>query len=245
MADVLIIGATSGIAQAVARLYAEQGASFVLLARNAGRLEAVAADLRVRGADDVLTIAADLSQPSEHARLGSEIARRMPDVDVALLAYGVLPDQTVCERSFTDVHEAIRVNYGSALSWLTLLANAMEPKGKGVIAVLSSVAGDRGRRSNYVYGSTKAGLDVFLSGLRARLARSGVHVLTVKPGFVDTPMTAHLRKGFLFASPARVARGILKGIRRRRNVIYVPAFWRPILWAVRTLPEGLFKRLRA
>lgn len=139
--------------------------------------------------------------------------------------------------------EAIGVNFVSAASLLSHLANLMEKRRGGTIAVISSVAGDRGRQSNYVYGAAKAGLSAFASGLRNRLQKSGVSVVTIKPGFVDTPMTAHVKKGPLFATPEAVARGIVKAIDRRKDVVYVPGFWRPIMWLIRSIPERIFKRL--
>jgi decaprenylphospho-beta-D-erythro-pentofuranosid-2-ulose 2-reductase len=136
------------------------------------------------------------------------------------------------------------VNFNSTVAMLTLLANRFEAQGHGCIAVISSVAGDRGRQSNYLYGATKGGLNVFLQGLRNRLFRSGVTVVTLKPGFVDTPMTARTPKNALFASPATAGRAIHRAIETGRDVAYIPAFWRLILLVVKSIPESIFKRLR-
>jgi decaprenylphospho-beta-D-erythro-pentofuranosid-2-ulose 2-reductase len=243
MSNVLIIGATSAIAQGVARLYAVEGASLYLLGRSSGRLEDVASDLRTRGAAKVAFEAADIANCGEHERLLSRAWETLGGVDVALLAYGSLPDQKTCEGNFGRTEESLHVNFVSAVSWLTLLAGRLEREGRGTIAAISSVAGDRGRGSNYVYGAAKGGLTVFLQGLRNRLARSGVHVLTVKPGFVDTPMTAHLKKSFLFATPERVGRQIHRAIRRKKNEAYVPGYWRFIMLGIRHIPESIFKGL--
>jgi len=156
----------------------------------------------------------------------------------------VLPDQARCQSNPDDALAAIDVNFTSAVALLTPLANRFETARAGCIAVISSVAGDRGRQSNYVYGCAKGGLDRFLEGLRNRLFRSGVAVITLKPGFVDTPMTAGMRQGPLFASARRAGRAVHRAIERRRDVAYIPWFWRPIMAIIRALPEPVFKRLR-
>jgi decaprenylphospho-beta-D-erythro-pentofuranosid-2-ulose 2-reductase len=136
------------------------------------------------------------------------------------------------------------VNFTATAALLTLIANRFEAQRHGTIAVITSVAGDRGRQSNYIYGAAKGGLVVFLQGLRNRLHHAGVSVVTLKPGFVDTPMTAHLPKNFLFCSPRRAGRAIHRAIEARRSVAYIPWFWRPIMALVTILPELVFKRLR-
>jgi decaprenylphospho-beta-D-erythro-pentofuranosid-2-ulose 2-reductase len=162
-------------------------------------------------------------------------------VDLALLAHGVLGDQAAAERDYFAAEPILVTNFLSAVSLLTWLANYCDSQGRGTLAVISSVAGDRGRKSNYVYGASKAGLDAFLSGLRNRCDRSGVQVLTIKPGFVATPMTAHVPKNRLFATPEQVAHGILNAIRTRKDVVYVPWFWRPIMAIIKAVPERIFK----
>lgn len=243
MANVLIVGATSGIAQHVARSYAEEGSNLYLLARNPERLETLARDLKVRGAARIATEGAELTDCDLHEGILSRAWKAFGSFDVVLVAYGSLPDQGLCERDFSKTAEATQVNFLSVVSWLTLLANRLEKEGRGTIAVISSVAGDRGRKSNYVYGASKGALSIFLQGLRNRLYRSGVHVLTIKPGFVDTPMTAHLKKNFLFASPEKVGRKIHRAIQKRKNVLYTPSFWRWVMAVIRHLPEAIFKRL--
>lgn len=241
---VLIVGATSAIATETARAYAASGARLFLTGRDLARLDGVAADLRVRGAGAVETAVLDVTD----LRRGPEVIEAawaaFDGLDVALVAHGVLPDQARCQSSADDALAAIEVNFTSTVALLTPLANRFEAAGGGCIAVISSVAGDRGRQSNYVYGSAKGGLDRFLEGLRNRLFRSGVAVVTLKPGFVDTPMTAGLRQGALFATARRAGRAVHRAIEGRRDVAYIPWFWRPIMAIIRALPEPVFKRLR-
>ena len=241
---VLVIGATSAMASEVARRYAAEGARLYLTGRTAARLEAVASDLRVRGAGQVTTDVFDVTDRGRAA----EVLRKAWDASagfaVALVAPGVLPDQTECQASVAAALAAIEVNFSSAVALLTDLANRFEAQRHGCIAVLTSVAGDRGRQSNYVYGAAKGGLDRFLEGLRNRLHRAGVSVVTLKPGFVDTPMTAGLRQGPLFVSAHRAGAAIHRAIGRRTDIAYIPWFWRPIMLVIRLLPESVFKRMR-
>jgi len=242
--QVMIIGATSAIAQSVARLYAVRGARMFLVGRNPARLEAVADDLRVRGAARVEFLAADLADHDRHAEILAAAWDTLPEMDVVLIAHGLLPDQSKCQLSVADTLHAIDVNFLSVVSLLTLLANRFEENGRGTFAVISSVAGDRGRQSNYVYGAAKSGLDAFLQGLRNRLSKSGVHVVTVKPGFVDTPMTAHIpERGLLWAQPDAVAAGIVSAVDKQKDVVYLPGFWALIMFVIRSIPERIFKRL--
>jgi decaprenylphospho-beta-D-erythro-pentofuranosid-2-ulose 2-reductase len=242
MPNVFILGATSAIAQHVARQFA-RGSCFVLAGRNGEHLKAVADDLRVRGATNVEVSIADLASTGRHAAMVDEAAQKLGSVDIALIAYGTLPNQAECEASYECANEAIQNNFVSVVSWLTHLAPIFEKQKQGTIAVITSVAGDRGRKSNYLYGASKGGLGIFLQGLRNRLHASSVHVLTIKPGFVDTPMTAHLKKGLLFAKPETVARKIHCAILKKKDVVYVPGLWKPIMWIIRAIPECLFKRM--
>jgi len=242
--QMIILGATSAIAQAVARRYAEQGASLFLVARDAVRLDVVADDLRVRGAASVEVLAADLTDNDRHPEIIAAALDALSGLDTVLVAHGVLPDQSACEQSAQETLHSIDVNFLSVVSLLTPLANYFAERKSGTIAVISSVAGDRGRQSNYVYGAAKSGLDTFLQGLRNRLFKSGVQVLTIKPGFVDTPMTAHIEgRGLLWAEPGVVAEGIIRAVEKRRNVAYVPSFWALIMFVIRSIPETIFKRL--
>ena len=245
MSDVLIVGATSAIAQAAAKRYAEAGGRLFLVARNAANLDAIADDLRVRGAVQVGTLAADLTEYDRHPEIIEAACDALPELDIALLAHGVLPDQEACADSVEAALASMDANFLSMVSLLTLLANRLEERGNGTIAVISSVAGDRGRQSNYVYGAAKSGLDAFLQGLRNRLYKAGVHVVTIKPGFVATPMTAHIenRSGPLWASPEVVADGIVEAIEKQKDVVYLPKFWALIMLIIRSIPEMVFKRL--
>ena len=244
MSGTLVIGATSAIAEATARMLAERGASLYLVGRNAARLEAIAADLKVRGAANVTTEAMDLNTYALHGPMIERAFTALGRVDSVLIAHGTLSDQKACERAVARALGEITTNALSVVSLLTLLANRLEAQRRGAIVVISSVAGDRGRASNYVYGSAKALVTTFCSGLRQRLAPAGVRVITIKPGFVDTPMTRSFRKGLLWAKPAAVARGIVRAIDRGRGVAYLPGFWRPVMLAVRLVPERVFARLR-
>jgi short-subunit dehydrogenase len=245
LTQVLIIGAASAIAEAVARQYAADGSRLFLVARDAERLEAIADDLRVRGAEHCHTLAADLTEYERHSEIVAAAVSALPDLDVVLIAHGVLPDQESCQRSVGETLRAIDVNFLSVVSLLTYLSNRLEERGGATLAVISSVAGDRGRQSNYIYGAAKSGLDAFLQGLRNRLSKAGVHVLTIKPGFVATPMTAHIenRTGLLWAQPDEVAADIVKAVAKKKDVVYVPGFWALIMFVIRNIPERIFKRL--
>jgi short-subunit dehydrogenase len=242
--NILIIGATSGIAEAVARRYAEEACRFFLVARNEAKLEQIVRDLLVRGAARAECFVMDAN---DHARLPAMIEaawEALVRVDVALVAHGTLPDQ---KRTETDIDYAVgefRTNAESVIACLALLARRCEPQRHGVIAVIGSVAGDRGRASNYLYGSAKAAVDAFASGLRGRVFKAGVHVVTLKPGFVATPMTQGLPlPEKLVATADEAAAKIRQAIEKKKNVAYVPGFWRAILFVIKSIPESVFKRL--
>jgi len=243
MQKILIVGATSAIAEATARLWAARGEALFLVGRNGARLEAIAADLRVRGAVSVGCLAMDATDRAAHAAMLEAATAALGGLDVALIAHGTLPDQKACEASVELTLREIDNNGLSVVALAMLLATRFEAQGHGTLAAIGSVAGDRGRQSNYVYGAAKGMLDLFLQGLRNRLAKKGVQVLTIKPGFVDTPMTASFKKGALWAQPADIARGILRAIEQRRDVVYLPGFWRLIMAIIRHIPERIFKRL--
>jgi len=243
MRKILIVGATSAIAEATARLFARQGDCLFLVARDEARLVAVAENLRVRGATEVGQATLDLCETDRHEQVVAEAVQFLEGLETVLIAHGTLSDQKACEASWQRTRQELEINLLSTLSLLTILANRFEVQGYGALAVISSVAGDRGRQSNYIYGTGKGALNIFLQGLRNRLHRSGVRVLTIKPGFVDTPMTAGIPKGALWATPERVAHTIKNAIERKRDVIYVPWFWRWIMGIIRTIPETVFKRL--
>lgn len=244
MKKVLIIGATSAIASACARLWAEQGAEFFLVARNPERLEQAAADLRVRGAAAVACYCMDATDVGAHRAMLESCLVALQQIDIALIAHGTLPDQSTCEREVDIALRELVSNGTSVIALLTCLANQFEAQRLGTLAVISSVAGDRGRPSNYLYGTAKAAVSTFCEGLRARLFKVGVHVIDIRPGFVDTPMTQGLPlPGALVASPERVAQVMVRGIERKVDVLYAPGFWRLIMLIIRSLPRPLFKRL--
>jgi short-subunit dehydrogenase len=243
MAKVIIIGATSAIAHETAKCFAKEGAQLFLVARSAEKLAIVADDLKVWGAKSIETAVQDLNELEQHEQLLEKAISSLEGVDVLLIAYGTLGDQQKCQLSVAETMRELNTNALSVISLLTLAANYFEQQRHGTIAVISSVAGDRGRKSNYVYGTAKAAVTAFLQGLRNRLSSSGVAVLTIKPGFVATPMTANVKQGLLFASSVTVGRGIYAAIQKRRDVVYLPAFWRLIMLVVKTIPEPVFKRL--
>ena len=241
---VLVLGATSGMTAECLKLLAAEGAELFLVARNGSRLEAVAKDLRVRGALKVETREADLTAIERHSELFNAALDSLGELDTVLVAYGSLPDQELCQNSFLAAQEALACNFVSVVSWLTLASNWMYPRKRGTIAVISSVAGDRGRQSNYVYGSAKGALSTFLEGLRQRLFKEGIRVVTIKPGWVDTPMTTNVKKGPLFVSAETAGRLIHRALKGNRDIVYVPSFWRAILGVICVLPECIFKRIK-
>ncbi|WP_369940404.1 SDR family oxidoreductase [Xanthomonas medicagonis] len=240
MQRVLIIGATSAIAEATARRYAARGAAIHLLGRQAARLDAIAADLSVRGAK-ASTGVLDVNDGARHGEVFDTAWAALGGVDVVLIAHGTLPDQAACDAS---VELSLREFATNGTSTIALCA-ALAPRlaAGATLAVISSVAGDRGRASNYLYGSAKAAVSAYLSGLGQRLRPAGINVLTIKPGFVDTPMTAAFKKGALWAKPDQIAQGIVRAVDRRRAVAYLPGFWWAIMMVIKNIPEFVFRRI--
>lgn len=243
MQKILIIGATSAIAEATARLWAARGAALFLVGRRAERLEVIAADLAVRGAAAVGCYTLDCCDIGAHAAMFDAATAALGGIDVALIAHGSLPDQKSCQASVEQTLKELNTNGVSVVALATRLGELFAAQGAGSLAVISSVAGDRGRQSNYVYGAAKGMVSLFLQGLRNRLSKQGVQVLTIKPGFVDTPMTAALPKGALWAKPEAIARGIVRAIDGQRDEVYLPGFWWLIMTIIKHLPERVFKRL--
>lgn len=240
---ILIIGATSAIAEAAARQWAARGDALFLVGRKRQKLDDIAADLKVRGAASAGVFEMDATDAAMHPSMLEAAVTALGGLDVALIAHGTLPDQKACEASVAMMLAEIDNNGLSVVALCTLLGNHFEAQGSGSIAVISSVAGDRGRQSNYVYGAAKGMVTRYLQGLRNRLAKKNVQVLTIKPGFVDTPMTAAFSKGALWAQPADVARGIVAAIDKGRDEVYLPGFWRLIMLVIRHIPEFVFKKL--
>ncbi|CAK0767261.1 decaprenylphospho-beta-D-erythro-pentofuranosid-2-ulose 2-reductase [Gammaproteobacteria bacterium] len=243
MKRILIIGATSAIAEATARYWANAGHRIYLMARNEERLRVIATDLKIRGATVVDMNLLDANDFEHHTMVIDAAIKIMDGIDIVLIAHGTLGDQKSCEQDFASALRELNTNAISVISLLTHLTNYFEIKKQGTIAVISSVAGDRGRQSNYVYGTAKGAVTIFLQGLRQRLHKSGVNVLTVKPGFVDTPMTKNFKKGLLWASPEEIAQQIATAIEKKKNVVYTPKFWWLIMTIIKAIPESLFKNL--
>lgn len=239
----LIVGATSAIAHETAKCFAKEGAEFFLVARSPQKLADIGNDLKVRGAQRIETYVLDVTELERHQEMIETAIATLDGLDMVLIAHGTLGDQQKCQRSVAETLKEFTTNCTSVISLLTILADYFEQQKRGCIAVISSVAGDRGRQSNYVYGAAKGALSVFLQGLRNRLSKSGVAVVTVKPGLIDTPMTAAVKKGLLAASAKGVGESIYRAMKSRKEVVYLPWFWRPIMLIVRTIPEPVFKRL--
>jgi hypothetical protein len=243
MQRILIVGATSAIAEATARRWAARGDALFLAGRRAARLDMIAADLRVRGASAVVCAVFDACDLSSHEAMLQAAETALGGLDVVLIAHGSLPDQQACEASVELTLAAMQTNALSVIALATLIGQRFEAQGQGCLAVIGSVAGDRGRQSNYVYGAAKGMVGLFLQGMRNRLAKKGIQVLTVKPGFVDTPMTTAFPKGALWVKPDVIACGIVRAVDGKRDEVYLPGFWRPIMAVIRHIPESVFKRL--
>jgi short-subunit dehydrogenase len=238
----LVVGASAGIGRALASELAQRGWELVLAAREAEELARVASDVALRYGVQAEALALDVADCAAHDAL----LARCGELDLIALCHGAMEEQAAAERDFARMRRMIEVNYAACVSLLELAAARFAERGSGTLCAVSSVAGDRGRQSNYLYGSTKAALSAYLQGLRNRLAPRGVHVLTVKPGFVDTGMTWGLLAAGspLVASPERVARDVARAIERGADVLYTPFYWRFILLVLRAIPERVFKRLR-
>lgn len=239
----LIVGATSSMARAFASLSASRGARLFLAARDTVEVERLAQDLHVRHGANVSWGPFEATDLPTHAELIKQAHETMGTLDGVVVSIGSLGDQEEAQRDIDAALHIIQINYTAAVSLLTHAANHLEAQKSGFIVGISSVAGDRGRQSNYVYGSAKGAFSLFLQGLRNRLTKAGIHVMTVKPGFVDTKMTFGKQGLFLVASPEKIAQDIAKGLKKRRNVLYTPWFWGPVMRLIRAIPERLFKKL--
>lgn len=240
--NILILGATSDMAVAIARQLASEGYSITLAARSKERLTAMEGDLRVRSKAMVSSVYFDALDFESHQRFYDDLLEKP---DIVICVFGMLGDQGEAQSSWKHAHDIINTNYTGAVSILNVIANDFERRKKGVIIGISSVAGERGRQSNYIYGSAKAAFTAYLSGLRNRLYHHGVHVVTVKPGFVRTKMIENISTpGLLTASPKKVAQRISKVIRSKNNTVYVLSVWRLVMLIIKLIPEGIFKRLK-
>jgi decaprenylphospho-beta-D-erythro-pentofuranosid-2-ulose 2-reductase len=242
---VVILGATSAIAEAAARRWAAEGAHIHLVGRRAERLADIAADLRVRGARDASVQEADLADDRLQASVVATALERVGSApDVVLVAWGVLPDNAQAVADAAAAGDALRTNFVAPAQYVLRFADAMRARRRGSIVVIGSVAGDIGRAGNFVYGSAKGGLEIFCEGARRYYRGDGVRIVLVKPGFVDTPMTSHLRKGPLFASADAVGRVVHRASRRAAGPIYAPSWWRAVMTLLRWLPRPVMDRLR-
>lgn len=238
----LILGATSSMARAFARLQAENGAQLLLAGRDAEDLRQTAADCTARGAAAASTVPFDARQPEGFDEILQALSDTEGQINVAVFV-GSMPDQAEIDANPALLDGMITDNFTGPARLLHKIAPLIEAQGSGTIVGVSSVAGDRGRLGNYAYGAAKAGFTTYLSGLRNRLNRSGGHVVTVKPGFVDTAMTWGIEGMFLVATPRDLALALDRAVRKRTNVLYTPFFWRYIMMIIRAVPEPIFKKL--
>ena len=241
MKNILILGATSDMAQAIAKKYAAEGWGLTLAALEPELLESIAGDLRVRSKMDIQTLKFDALDFSNHKNFYESLETQP---DAVICVFGYMGDPELARTDLNEIRKTIDINFTGAASILAVVAGDFEKRGHGSIAGISSVAGDRGRQSNYIYGSAKAGFTAYLAGLRNRLAKSGVHVMTVKPGFVRTKMTEHLElPPALTADPEQVACAVFKGMEKKKNTIYILWMWRWIMLIIRHIPEFIFKKM--
>ena len=239
--NVLILGATSDMALALARKFASEGFNITLAARNTERLKATQSDIQIRQNVVVDIVRFDAHEVNDHQNFYAKLKTKP---DVVICVFGLLGDQIKAQTDWESCEDIIMSNYMGAVSILNIVANDMESRKGGVIVGISSVAGERGRQSNYIYGSAKAGFTTYLSGLRNRLCKSGVHVLTVKPGFVRTRMIENIKTPApLTAMPAQVATEVYDAVIKRKNTIYTKSIWRPVMYVIKTIPESIFKKL--
>lgn len=241
---VIILGATSAIAAATARLYAEAGWSILLVGRNERRLGETAADLKARGALKVEIALHDLAEAGDAPAKLQDWSRLIGGIDHVLIAYGLLGDQRQAEQQAPAAEEILRVNFTSPALWALAAANLLEERGQGSLIVLGSVAGDRGRRSNFVYGAAKAGIGTIMEGIAHRFAGKGPRAVLIKLGPTITPMTAHMKRaGPMWAEPQQVARIIHARAFAGPMIAYAPARWRYVMAVIRNMPSALFNKL--
>jgi short-subunit dehydrogenase len=238
----IILGATSSMARALSRALAERGDSLLLAGRDMEDLKRQAADCLARGAPMAEAVAFDARKPETFAPLIQILSDQEGMLNAAVFV-GSMPEQSAIDEDPGLIAGTVTDSFTGPAQFLQLMAPLMEARGGGAVVGVGSVAGDRGRLGNYVYGAAKAGFATYLSGLRNRLGRSGAHVVTVKPGFVDTAMTWGIEGMFLVAPPEKVAQDILRAVEKKKNVIYTPFFWRYIMLIIRSVPEPIFKKL--
>ncbi|WP_230659428.1 SDR family NAD(P)-dependent oxidoreductase [Psychrobacter sp. I-STPA10] len=242
----LVFGATSGIAQEIIKILITEGCSVYCVSRNINKHEALIKDLNVRKdiSQNIGGEVIDLNRIEEHENIIYRALDFLGEIDVVFMAQGVLPEHDKVIKEPAYVIDCINTNATNVIHLITIVTNVLLEQERGSIVVLSSVAGDRGRQSNYVYGCSKGMLSIFLQGLRNRLVNQNIHVMTVKPGFVDTEMTKDIQnKGILWAQPDSVARSIIKALKKKKDIVYIPWFWQWIMLIIKVIPEKIFKRL--
>ena len=238
----IILGATSAMARALARAVSERGDAVLLAGRDMEDLGALASDCALRGARLAEAVRFDARDPTGFGAVLERAVRNEGVLNAAVFV-GSMPDQAEIDADPAIIDGVVTDSFTGPARFLQMLAPEIEARGAGTVVGVGSVAGDRGRVGNYVYGAAKAGFHTYLSGLRNRLTRAGGHVVTVKPGFVDTAMTWGLPGMFLVAPPEKVAADILAAVKKQRNVIYTPFFWRYIMLIIRSIPEPVFKKM--
>jgi decaprenylphospho-beta-D-erythro-pentofuranosid-2-ulose 2-reductase len=241
--NILVFGATSAICHAVLKEFSIKPCNFYLAARNEQRLEAICQDIQSRGG----TIKGQSSFDFNRIDLVSECINKanlaMNSIDLILVAHGSLVENTLLEKDTLLALESINANFTSCAAIILEGCQKLETQGWGTLAVISSVAGDRGRKSNYIYGASKSGINTLMQGLRSRFFNTSINIVNIKPGMVDTPMTKNFDKGALWATPESIAPNIYKAISTGQATLYTPGFWRPIMWVIKVLPTSIMSRL--
>lgn len=244
MNNIIVIGAASAIAQAFIERMAVGENKLFLVARDKNKLNTIKNDLRIKKNTNIATFVLDVNDHNNHDEMFNTAKSYLDRIDIILMSHGTLPDQEECEEKIETAVFEFRTNAISTIALCLKAAKIFEEQKSGLLAVITSVAGDRGRQSNYIYGSAKGAVNIFLQGLRNRLTKSGVTVLTIKPGFVDTPMTANLPKNPLFSKSKTIASGIAKAINKNRSKeIYLPGYWRIIMFIIKSIPGKIFNKL--
>jgi len=244
MKNILIIGATSAISKAFAERVSTIDNKLFFVARDNKKINALKNDLVIRHSAKIETFILDVNNIDKISEMYSAAKFFLGNIDTILISYGTLPNQTECENDIEFAVSEFKTNTIGTIGLCLKAGNVLQEQKSGTLVVITSVAGDRGRQSNYLYGSAKGAVNIFLQGLRNRLTKFGVKVLTVKPGFVDTPMTAHLPQNPLFSSPELIAKGIVKAINKKKSrEIYLPGYWRIIMFIIKAVPGKIFNKL--
>lgn len=242
--SLLVLGGNSAIAKSIAEKFASDKTDIFFAGRNIAEQERIANDFRLRYAINTWSGSFDATDYGSHEQFLSDVLKVMPSIENVILAFGMLGDQQKAAADFDHALQIYQVNFMGSASILTHLSNYLKEKRKGGIIVISSIAGDRGRQSNYIYGSSKGGLSIYCQGLRNELSKYNVNLMTVKPGFVDTPMTYGLKMPkLLLSSPEKVGRIVYKSFRKKKDIVYAPSYWRYIMMIIRSIPEKFFKKL--